>query len=75
MSVATAFNGGAPPDPICAGGDAVTLVEGGTFCLSNRHVAVPVGQAERSTLDQGHGVAAGPDLRRRACDFRQKAPA
>ncbi|ETB27453.1 glycogen debranching N-terminal domain-containing protein [Mycobacterium avium] len=42
MSVATAFNGGAPAQ-IGSGGDAVTLVEGGTFCLSNRHGDVPVG--------------------------------
>ncbi|ATA27805.1 hypothetical protein MLM_0979 [Mycobacterium lepraemurium] len=40
--MATAFNSGAPAQ-IGSGGDAVTLVEGGTFCLSNRHGDVPVG--------------------------------
>ncbi|ORA17385.1 amylo-alpha-1,6-glucosidase [Mycobacterium arosiense] len=42
MTVATAFNSGAPVQ-LGSGGDAVALVEGGTFCLSNRHGDVPVG--------------------------------
>lgn len=42
MTPATPFNSGAPAH-IGSGTDTVTLVEGATFCLSNRHGDVPVG--------------------------------
>lgn len=42
MTVPTAFNCGAPV-AIGAGSETVTLVEGGTFCLSDRHGDVLVG--------------------------------
>lgn len=42
MTAPTAFNSGAPA-VIGAGSDTVTLVEGGTFCLSDRHGDVLVG--------------------------------
>lgn len=42
MTAPAAFNSGAPA-AIGAGSDTVTLVEGGTFCLSDRHGDVLVG--------------------------------
>jgi len=42
MTAATPLNSGAPVR-IGSGGDTVTLVEGATFCLSDRHGDVPVG--------------------------------
>jgi len=42
VTAATAFNSGSPA-LVGSGSDTVTLLEGGTFCLSNRHGDVPVG--------------------------------